>query len=1095
MGVQGLWELISPVGERVPNAHVRNKRMAVDASIWLTQFVRAMRETEGARIPNAHLIGIFRRCCKLLFLKVRPVLVFDGATPAIKRRTRDLRRAQQDRDVAKLRRLAERLLANQMQSAALSAVTGTSRKRKGGPLSTRGNRRRATGDTAPALSYDPDLDDVDIDLTGNAAKASDALLDEFDVEEEPEIAIELPDDVHEIDDEAITNLPGNVQAEIFKRIRQAQRAQHRAQVMKRKGDPESFSKAQIEGFLKNTTLNRRIRGVRNAINDKSGANQRIASDSKRMYLLEEGAHVDDDLDLDSSDEEVKQNVQSTMSKGDQQLDLLARIRIKRETVQAMGKGQHQKSIDQSEGSNPNDTGLGWASKVLHSGGSHRLEAEYEGDKIGDLSSEDDMPTLHVSATGVLSAKKSIPKSDSEDEWEECQILTKPSAKAQGPDSDSDDDIEWEDPVESKIQQPSDASAKVNNEDVINVDSDDVEPVCEGKDIVGANEGGMSDADDEDVQVQEAIMQSMQKSVPPERVLVDKRTPQDNSTPTQNIADRPLSRLEDNAPTVVKASEKNDKKRDSRASMITSEAIGQAIEEFFGDMSDSESEQAIEPSTVSDFQKTQLESSFAQKKPSKTNTADEISVQKAMSKTIDPKVRSVALLDADEKSAPFPKDTDPPTKGTSLDVDFGRDHSLSGSANEDKNSRHNTISLEDDHDRAKSANDNEEAHEGNVFDDDPDVKTIVSRFDDEVTTDQINEANVAAAENILKNTENATNPVDDIDEVRPVFNEAEIERLRNDLESERAQLVRKRNDQQRVVESISDEMIEETCHLLQLFGIPFVQAPFEAEAQCAFLNKKGLVDGVITEDSDTFLFGANTVYRHLFADGKFAEAYEATAIKSELGIDQDKLIQLAYLLGSDYTRGVRGVGIVNSMEVLEAFPGENGLTEFRDWAKGAAILDREPEEDIMNSNTQAAIRRKFCWKHRNMKRNWIFHGDFPNPRVAEAYWKPDVNTSETEFQWGRVDFAGLQRFCWQKLGWDGTRFENSVGPLRKELTARKQTGSEQRRIEEFFKPHRFAKIKSERLQKAVRGIAGDKSEHIMADAKKKSSKTKAVKRKG
>lgn len=49
-----------------------------------------------------------------------------------------------------------------------------------------------------------------------------------------------------------------------------------------------------------------------------------------------------------------------------------------------------------------------------------------------------------------------------------------------------------------------------------------------------------------------------------------------------------------------------------------------------------------------------------------------------------------------------------------------------------------------------------------------------------------------------------------------------------------------------------------------------------------------------------------------------------------GLDRTKLINLAYLLGSDYTEGVAGVGYVTGMEILNEFagPGLEPLIEFR-----------------------------------------------------------------------------------------------------------------------------------------------------------------------
>lgn len=35
-----------------------------DASIWVHQFVKAMRDSQGEPLPNAHLLGFFRRACR-----------------------------------------------------------------------------------------------------------------------------------------------------------------------------------------------------------------------------------------------------------------------------------------------------------------------------------------------------------------------------------------------------------------------------------------------------------------------------------------------------------------------------------------------------------------------------------------------------------------------------------------------------------------------------------------------------------------------------------------------------------------------------------------------------------------------------------------------------------------------------------------------------------------------------------------------------------------------------------------------------------------------------------------------------------------------
>ena len=58
-----------------------------DASLLLNQSVKGIRDKEGNAVPNAHLVGLFNRLCKLLFYKIKPIFVFDGGVPHLKKRT------------------------------------------------------------------------------------------------------------------------------------------------------------------------------------------------------------------------------------------------------------------------------------------------------------------------------------------------------------------------------------------------------------------------------------------------------------------------------------------------------------------------------------------------------------------------------------------------------------------------------------------------------------------------------------------------------------------------------------------------------------------------------------------------------------------------------------------------------------------------------------------------------------------------------------------------------------------------------------------------------------------------------------------------
>lgn len=113
MGIQNFWTLIEPSGRNVSIECMRGKRLAVDISIWLHQVVHAMRTPTGETVPNAHIYIIIFRLCKLIFYGIKPVIVFDGDAPALKKQTLKRRKEKAERARTKMNEIQQDMaLAN-----------------------------------------------------------------------------------------------------------------------------------------------------------------------------------------------------------------------------------------------------------------------------------------------------------------------------------------------------------------------------------------------------------------------------------------------------------------------------------------------------------------------------------------------------------------------------------------------------------------------------------------------------------------------------------------------------------------------------------------------------------------------------------------------------------------------------------------------------------------------------------------------------------------------------------------------------------------------------------------------------------------------
>lgn len=137
------------------------------------------------------------------------------------------------------------------------------------------------------------------------------------------------------------------------------------------------------------------------------------------------------------------------------------------------------------------------------------------------------------------------------------------------------------------------------------------------------------------------------------------------------------------------------------------------------------------------------------------------------------------------------------------------------------------------------------------------------------------------------------------------------------------------------------VLKQCSDLLATMGVSCVQAIGEAEALGAWLNKLGYLDGIISQDSDCFGYGAVTVYRNFSvskqgktaAQGGSVDIYDMKRIWEHLDLKQNKAVVLALLCGCDYCpEGVDGVGKDSVLKLFNMYKDEEILDKIREWKR-------------------------------------------------------------------------------------------------------------------------------------------------------------------
>ncbi|CEP62317.1 exonuclease 1 LALA0_S05e02872g [Lachancea lanzarotensis] len=163
--------------------------------------------------------------------------------------------------------------------------------------------------------------------------------------------------------------------------------------------------------------------------------------------------------------------------------------------------------------------------------------------------------------------------------------------------------------------------------------------------------------------------------------------------------------------------------------------------------------------------------------------------------------------------------------------------------------------------------------------------------------------------------------------------------------------------------VTPEMAKCIIDYCKVQSIQYVVAPFEADAQMVYLEKEGLVQGIISEDSDLLIFGCRKLITKLNDHGEAVEICrdDFSSLPSKFPLSEltpEQLRILVCLSGCDYTSGIPKIGLLTAIKLVLKFKTMDKIIQSIQ-REGKRIVPTEFADEYKRATYAFRFQRVFC----------------------------------------------------------------------------------------------------------------------------------------